>query len=79
MKHAKRSAINSVRSLPLKLNDGQHDYVLASQAKVTSLNPPISQVALYERVPKEEQFQYTPDLEYVMEISTVPVMLPIAR
>lgn len=65
--------------MPLKLNDGTHDYILVHQAKVVSINPPISELALYERVPKDDKYQYTPDLQFVLGQTSAPLMYPVER
>lgn len=64
-------------TLPENLNDGTSDYELVRPEK--ELGGGLSEVALYERVPKDVDFQYTPDLAFCQGQTETPIMQPIAR
>lgn len=66
-----------MRTLPKYLTDGTHKYTLAR--KETTLPDGRTNVALYERVPKNKLYQYTPDLSFIQGITPVPVMIQIER
>lgn len=67
----------SKRTLPEKLNDGTFDYVQVRQEE--KLPDGRVNVALYERVPKDETFQYTPGLAYCEGIVDDPAMQRLQR
>lgn len=63
--------------LPSKLNDGKHDYTLIREEK--DLGNGLADVALYERVPVDPDYQYTPDLAFCKGQTTVPIMQKMVR
>lgn len=65
------------RVLPEKLNDGTYDYNIVTQEK--DLGHGIKQIALYERDPKDPEYQFTPDLGFLLGQNTVPYMHKIMR
>lgn len=64
-------------TLPQRLNDGTFDYVMVRPEK--QLEGPLSEVALYERIPQDPDKQFTPDLSFCEGITTTPIMQSLAR
>jgi hypothetical protein len=63
----------------MKINDGTYDYILVSPEKQVSEDPPLTEVALYERIPQDPDYQYSPSLAYLEGVSTDPGMFPVER
>ena len=66
-----------MRTLPTALNDGSFDYVMVREAQ--QLEDGRENVALYDSVPMNDDYQFTPCLDYVLGKVTVPTMIPIKR
>ncbi len=63
--------------LPEKLHDGTYDYLLVRPEAVREDG--FTDIALYERVPQDPDYQFTPSLEYHESLTQVPQMHPIRR
>lgn len=74
--HALCLAMN-LRTLPPRLNDGQHDYRLVSQEADAGEGK--KWAALYEREPVDPDWLYTPDLAFCEGITSTPVMHRVRR
>jgi hypothetical protein len=66
-----------MRKLPNELNDGTHQYRLVRQEE--QLDDGRTNVALYERVPEDPGFQFTPCLAFCLGQTDAPGMLRIER
>lgn len=63
--------------LPETLNDGKNDFRLVRQEK--DLGNGLADVALYERIPVDPDYQYTPDLAFCKGQTKVPIMQKMVR
>jgi hypothetical protein len=63
--------------LPQRLNDGRFEYQLVRQQE--DLENGLSNVALYESIPRDERYQFTPDLAFIKGQTTVPIMQKLER
>ncbi len=66
-----------MRTLPNELSDGTYQYRLVRQEQ--QLEDGRSNVALYERVPEDPEFQFTPCLAFCLGQTQAPGMLKIQR
>lgn len=72
------TAGNMATTTPQTLSDGTYTYILVRAAADVADGTP-GAVALYDRVPSDPQFLYTPSLRYLQGLDSVPVMEPVAR
>jgi hypothetical protein len=67
--------------LPQRLNDGRFEYQLVRQQE--DLENGLSNVALYESIPRDERYQFTPDLAFILAFekgqTRVPIMQKLER
>lgn len=65
-------------TLPKTVNDGTYDYNMVRPEQDVPDGQP-GDAALYERVPPDPDYQFTPDLPFRMGKASVPFMMPIER
>ena len=71
------TATPAASGLPDTLSDGAMTYTLVSQAVHNADGS--FQVALYDSVPPNPAYQYTPSADYVNGLTSTPIMNPISR
>ena len=66
-----------MRTLPNELSDGTYQYELVRPEQ--KLEDGRSNIALYERMPEDPKFQFTPDLAFCEGQREIPVMVRVGR